>query len=416
MPDQLPSEFWPYVRGKRVNAYPWDIALIRANHLQWQPLPVIQAYAAFTPALDLLNTKKLEDAAGPEEILLSWSAIDGRHPFYETPGSWRALLNWYDIQLTSPNLYVLHRRSTQRFGPAISIGAVVARWGQKITLPPVADDEALVMEADVRENLKGILKRTLLRSPIVDVHAMVRSGFTFTGRVVRSNMKDGVIVSDWPNSLDDLASVLKGGGAFQQNRVVSISLNTLAPSEFNPAIRISWSRVKLRQPSAPEQPPPAPFLHLTELWTPKDPLPGVLNAEVQRAQGYIAIRSLNTDPQCTFAIGPQLGRYKTIMIRAKYQVNDRIDLFFGRQIDGRGLPGFVHFRDRWIDAYFPVGANPYWSQEHGTDLRFDPVSENGVHSVVKIAGIWGSPESLLDSKGVSFASPTQLVTASSQPQ
>jgi hypothetical protein len=104
------------------------------------------------------------------------------------------------------------------------------------------------------------------------------------------------------------------------------------------------------------------------------------------------------------------------MIRAKYQVNDRIDLFFGRQIDGRGLPGFVHFRDRWIDAYFPVGANPYWSQEHGTDLRFDPVSENGVHSVVKIAGIWGSPESLLDSKGVSFASPTQLVTASSQPQ
>ena len=74
---------------------------------------------------------------------------------YEAPLSLRALLNWYDIQLTSPKLYVLHRRSTPRFGAAIPFGKpVVAQWDQAITLPPVADDEVLVMEADVRESLK----------------------------------------------------------------------------------------------------------------------------------------------------------------------------------------------------------------------------------------------------------------------
>jgi hypothetical protein len=415
-PDQLPPEFLPYVSGKRVSAYPWEIAMIRANHLKWQPLPVFQAYSAYTPALDQLNAAKLEEPGGPEEILLTWNDIDGRHPFYETPRSWLALLNWYDIQLKSPHLYLLHRRSTQRFGPEAPIGTVTAQWGQRIALPPVADDEALIMDADVRPSFKGILKSALLRSPVVNVHPTLRSGFTATGRVVRANMPEGVIVSDWPSGLDDLAPMLDGGGNFSQDRVVSIAFETPAPSEFNPEIRIQWSRVKLRQRALPEQPAPAPVLRLTQLWSPTDPLPFVQNAEVRREHGYITVRSLNNDPQCTFTIGPQLGNYKTIMIRAKYQVSDRIDLFFGRQIDGRGLPGFVRFSQRWIDAYFHVATNPYWSQEHGTNLRFDPVSERGVNSVVEISGIWGSLDPLPSSYPVLFTEPKELVTALSPPR
>ena len=78
MADQVPAEFAPFLTEKRVDAYPWEIAMIRANHLRWQPLPVIQAYSAYTPTLDLLNANKLEDATGPEEILLAWSFLDER--------------------------------------------------------------------------------------------------------------------------------------------------------------------------------------------------------------------------------------------------------------------------------------------------------------------------------------------------
>jgi hypothetical protein len=259
VPDQLPPGFLPYVKGKRVIAYPSEIAMIRANHLQWQPLPVFQAYSAYTPALELLNAQKLEDASGPEAILLAWDSIDGRHPFYETPRSWRALLNWYDLQLTSPDLFLLRRRSTPRFGAPVSLGErVLAHWDQRIALPPVADDEALVMDADVEENVRGIVKRTLLRSPAVNVHATLRSGITITGRVVRPNLKDGVFASYYPRRLSDLASMLSGGGAFSSDRVVSISFSTQAPAEFDPTIRIQWSRIKLRQPAGPDQPPLAP--------------------------------------------------------------------------------------------------------------------------------------------------------------
>jgi hypothetical protein len=248
-PDQLPSEFRPYVAGKRVDAYPWEIAMIRANQLRWQPLPVIQAYSAYTPDLDFLNARKLEDASGPEEILLSWGAIDGRHPFYETPRSWRALLNWYDLQVASPKLYLLRRRSTPRFDAAVAAGKVVAHWHQRITLPPVGDDEALVMEADIEESLKGVLKRTLFRSPAVYVRPVFRSGLFGEARVVRINLRDGVIVNFVPIRLGDLRSILSGGGKLVGDRVASIRLETDGPAEYDPLIQIRWWRQRLHNPA-----------------------------------------------------------------------------------------------------------------------------------------------------------------------
>ena len=123
---------------------------------------------------------------------------------------------------------------------------MVAHFGQKITLPPVADDQALIMEADVAENFRGILKRELFRSPIVEVRAVLRSGYIERRRVLQSTMKNGVIVSDWPKSLGPVASMF--AGSFAKDRVASISLHTAYPGEFHSAIRIRWSRVKLRQP------------------------------------------------------------------------------------------------------------------------------------------------------------------------
>jgi hypothetical protein len=249
-PDQLPSDFRPNVTGKRVTAYPWEIASIRANHLQWQPLPVIQAYSAYTPALDRLNAHALEDASGPEEILLAWGAVDAHEPLYETPQSWRALLNWYDLQLTSPKIVLLHRRPTPRFGAAVPFGkVVVAHWDEDITLPPVGDDEGLVMEAEVGQNLKGMVKSALLRAPMITVQVELRSGHTDFRRVLRSNMRSGVIVSDWPRCLSDIEPLFTGGGAFSQDRVVSISFCTPAPSEFRSTIRIHWARIKLLHPA-----------------------------------------------------------------------------------------------------------------------------------------------------------------------
>ncbi len=248
-PDQLPSSFVPYLAERRVSAYPWEIAAIRANHLRWQPLPVIQAYSAYTPALDGLNARALEDAAGPEAILLSWTTIDAHEPLYETPRSWRAMLNWYDLELTTPNLYLLRRRSAPRFDQAVRFGEpVVVQWDEDVTLPALADDEVLLMEAEVGQSLKGVVKAALLRAPMITVDVRLRSGHHDFRRVLRTNMQSGVIVSDWPRCLSDIAPMLTGRGSFSPDRVVAISFCTPSPTEFRPTIRIHWLRMKLSQP------------------------------------------------------------------------------------------------------------------------------------------------------------------------
>src|SRR5207253_85166 len=74
------------------------------------------------------------------------------------------------------------------------------------------------------------------------------------------------------------------------------------------------------------------------------------------------------DPQVTFKI-PNLGDFQTVVIRARFQKADRIDAFFGKQIDGRGIGGFTPVANQWLDVYLHFGQNPFWNDEHGTDLR-----------------------------------------------
>jgi hypothetical protein len=250
--DQLPPGFSEYVRGKKVAVYPTEIAMIRANQLPWQPLPIIQAYSAYTPYLDSVNAQALDGPAAPGAAILEWNAIDDRQPFYETPESWWALLDWYELKLRShnwpQNLCLLNRRAKPRFAPPVAAGSLVARWDQTITLPQVADDEGLMMQADAPESLRGFMKRELFRAPIVMVRATLRSGFIESKRVLRASMTNGVLVSDWPKSLGPLAAMFAPGSGFTKDRVVTIAFHSDTPLELGRAIKIRWFKVKLRTP------------------------------------------------------------------------------------------------------------------------------------------------------------------------
>lgn len=247
-PARIPPEsgIEPLLKGKRVAAFPFQLDLIRANHLEWQALPIMQAYSAYTITLDRMNADELRGAHAPDEVLLSWTPIDGHHPFYESPQTWRELFNFYDLQLASPGLYVLGRRDTPRFDEPTPAGEMEASWGQDILLPPAGDDEMVVMEAVMSENFPGVLDRELLRAPAIYVRATLASGLVASGRVVRMNAAGGVIVSDWPETLDDVAPMFRGRRAAPENRVVSIQLRPDAPGLLKPGISIRWSRLKIR--------------------------------------------------------------------------------------------------------------------------------------------------------------------------
>ena len=84
-PGWLPAPFHKAVGNGTVDAVPWNVSGVIANGWRWQPRPVFQSYAAFTPALDHLNARHIQSAAAADFALVNWETIDSRHPFFEDP-------------------------------------------------------------------------------------------------------------------------------------------------------------------------------------------------------------------------------------------------------------------------------------------------------------------------------------------
>ena len=386
---RLDERFRREVKDGTVESVPWDVTDVRANGWEWRPRPVFQTYSAYTPVLDRLNAEHIRSDMAADFVLLRWQATDGHHPFFVDPRSYRALLERYDVALNGVHVLLMKRRSKARYGELRPLGSTTARWGEEIAVPQ--QESLVVMEAHTQRSLLGDLKRLLFRVHPVDIEVSYRSGETMRWRVVRPNLANGVIVDPLPIDLQELVSLLQTGPA-DVGRVESVRFEAAIPSEFEPTIQVRWYGLPLREQIAAKARFPRPSQEsLFPLWLPRDGPPTVHGGELRSVTPQsVTVRSTSTDPQVYFDVGTLLGKYEVIVIRARFETADQISLFFGRQVDGRGLSHRVPLTERWLDVAINVGLNPYWRGEHGGKLRFDPSSQLGVGSHIDIAGVWGS--------------------------
>ena len=90
-----------------VDVRPWEVGLVWAYDLNWQPLPVMQDYQAYTPYLDRLNADALAAADGPEYVLrhLAYGdgrqGIDGHYAPFDAPAETRTMLCGFRPLITS---------------------------------------------------------------------------------------------------------------------------------------------------------------------------------------------------------------------------------------------------------------------------------------------------------------------------
>ncbi len=388
-PNRLDGRFRREVKDGTVESVPWDVTDVIANGWEWRPRPIFQTYAAYTPGLDRLNADHIRGDRAADFAVLRWQAIDERHPFFVDPGSYRALLDRYDVALNGMHVLLMERRSKPRYGELRPLGSTTARWGEEIAVP--RQESVVVMEAHAQTSLLGDLKRLLFRVHPVEVEVSYRSGEIMRWRVVRPNLANGVIIDPLPVNLQELVSFLQLGPA-GVGRAKSVRFEAAVPSEFKPTFQVRWYGLPLREKIVPEARFPLPSREsLVPLWLPRDGPPIVYGGEVgSMTPQAVTVRSTSIDPQVYFDVGPRLGKFESIVIRARFEKADWISLFFGKQVSGRGLSHRVPRTQRWMDVVINVGLTYYWRKEHGAELRFDPSSEMGVGSDVDIAGVWGS--------------------------
>jgi hypothetical protein len=131
----LTDELLEALGARPTAADPWDVSALRATNVTWEPVPVFQLYAAFTPALDELNARDLEET--PRQILRSvpYGATDGKNPYWQSPRYQRIVYCSYGVVFDDDRWQVLQPSAVDRCGVPTPAGEVAARANEPVPVP-----------------------------------------------------------------------------------------------------------------------------------------------------------------------------------------------------------------------------------------------------------------------------------------
>lgn len=215
--EKLPTSMTSIVENKKVDIVPWEISLVAANNLNWKPRPIFQSYSAYTTALDNLNFKSL--SAEPRDyIFYDFSAIDGRHPFFDEPRTFAYIFCNYKLNSYLPkssqqnkfsyptNLLLLEKLSSSGCSPSVSTSKTsTVRWNNSQHIE-ASDRSIILAKVKFTYSLFGKIYKSLFRSPPVTMQVTYADGSKRDYRIIPENSDNGVIFSHLPKDDNEALS------------------------------------------------------------------------------------------------------------------------------------------------------------------------------------------------------------------
>jgi hypothetical protein len=203
--------------GKRVSVDPVEAGVAFAYpELTWAPLPVMQSYTAYTPALDHLNADRLASADAPDRILRSvafnadppdWLTrqrghplrpgesipvtVDGRYRWFESPAAMLETFCRYG-QLSSIGSWQVLGRFGGSCGPAEPLNTVQAREGEAVQVPVESRPDRFVT-VRVRGLEPSLIDRVRTALWKADEWYATIAGVRY--RLVAPTMSDGLLLA-----------------------------------------------------------------------------------------------------------------------------------------------------------------------------------------------------------------------------
>ena len=207
------------------DVYPWDLTPLIAAGSSWTPRPVIQSYAAITPALAQGNARHLQQS-GPARVYFAVNPIDNRYPSMEDGVSWLPLLGMYSPVSLEGGYAVLERGSPA--GQALRPGTPVtvqATLGRDVAVS--GWERPVWASIDIRPTLAGKLATVLYKSPRLTLKVRYEDGGTAEYRLVASMAKSGFLLSPTVASADDYVALASshGGDLLGKRRVVALGVS-----------------------------------------------------------------------------------------------------------------------------------------------------------------------------------------------
>ncbi len=155
---RLPSTVLSATAGHPVSVDMWETTLPWVFEMDWRPVPVFQAYAAYTPYLDDLNARTIRSAPDNQQVLRETRTddIDGRNPRWDTPRYLLALVCGYKVVLNTSGWTLLRHDRNQCTAPQTVTEREVAA-GESVSPPAVGANQLLVVRFTPRPD--GLVTR-----------------------------------------------------------------------------------------------------------------------------------------------------------------------------------------------------------------------------------------------------------------
>ena len=177
-----------------VDGYPAEAHAILAHHRAYDPRPVIESYAAYTPELAELNAAHLRGDHAPDTILFDVRPFDGRFPSLTDGLSWPELLTRYDVKDTAGRLLFLQKATSPRAFTLAPIAQTEIALAEIVAIPPLSEGP-IWARIDVHATWFGALWSALYKPSPLLFNVQTSSGEVFETYLVPALARAGFLLS-----------------------------------------------------------------------------------------------------------------------------------------------------------------------------------------------------------------------------
>ena len=189
---QLPKEMLNEIGNDTVTIYPWKISYIAKNNINFIPMPIFQAYSAYTPYLDNLNASFFDNDNSPKYIVFEWQSIDGRLPLTDTPKTFRNIYNNYYIYDIYDGKYILLKQRDNK----LDNSTVLSNFTKNINIKNM-----VILKANMKLNFIGKIAKLIYQIPEVTANIETENGNKYGFRILLEQLNNGMIINRIPTNL-----------------------------------------------------------------------------------------------------------------------------------------------------------------------------------------------------------------------
>jgi hypothetical protein len=206
---KLNAETLTRLKTGSMDILPYDISLPYAYHLNWQPRPTLQSYAAYNAMLDQLNAQHFYQTDRPQHLLYAFKSIDGRYPLFDEPAVFKAIWQNYTPINLDHDFLLLSSKTNSQIVQKTVIQKSLVDFNSPFFIPQDKTNP-LWVKLTIQPTLFGRLFSWIYKEPILRVKLGLSDNREKNFRFIPATASNGLFVSRYANDIHGVQKILEG--------------------------------------------------------------------------------------------------------------------------------------------------------------------------------------------------------------